>query len=703
MLITSFSGLQINNALLARSLATACLLMFGSEWAFAKSAVPPAENAAEEESPVQVYQETFFNRFNPQTAWDMVQRLPGFTLDSGEDLRGFGGAAGNVLIDSERPSSKVGGIEDALRRIPASQVVRIEVIRGTAGLSEAAGQAVVANVYRRRAGAAGNWELKLERAADGTANPAGELTLARRLGVWDTSTKLNALWERFPLEGWRIQSDANGDLGSSQLEDRPSVLADAFVSSEGTRSVADGLLTLTGRFGRSAFLPNTERLGFDGRLPDKTPDDRLFIDFDSIFVEGELGIDWTRVLATRWSLKILSLSSFQDLEQEQIVRSERPVGQLNTESVFLRLQDSFETIVRGTLSSDASSRFRPEFGGELTYNRLDSRLSLQSMDAGGSSSIALPAANVLVEELRGEVFANAIWQIRQSLVLETGLAAEASEISVSGDASSSQNFTFAKPFATLIFDARPGVQLRLGARHTVGQLDFSEFAASASAEDDRLLAGNPNLGPDQTTRASFTTDMRAERRGALNVEVFHEWRWDVIEQVELSPGFFGAANAGDGRVWGVSANASILLNSIIAGGLIEIEADIRNSSFRDPLTGADRDLSNVESPTILAEFRQDLTPQRLSWGLSYRAARDGAFYFADEESFTNNGEQWSAFIETTRYWDARINFSLRNIDGRLFKRERRFYTPSRAGSFAGSEFIDRERGMFAALTFTRQF
>ncbi|MEM6545145.1 MAG: Plug domain-containing protein, partial [Pseudomonadota bacterium] len=75
---------------------------------------------------VKIYDRAFFDRFNPQTASDLIDRLPGFTLDAGaESLRGFGGAAGNVLIDGERPTSKSGGIEEALRRTPANQVERI--------------------------------------------------------------------------------------------------------------------------------------------------------------------------------------------------------------------------------------------------------------------------------------------------------------------------------------------------------------------------------------------------------------------------------------------------------------------------------------------------------------------------------------------------------------------------------------------------
>ncbi|MEM8489422.1 MAG: TonB-dependent receptor [Pseudomonadota bacterium] len=653
---------------------------------------------------VKIYDRAFFDRFNPQTASDLIDRLPGFTLDAGaESLRGFGGAAGNVLIDGERPTSKSGGIEEALRRTPANQVERIEVIRGSAGLSEAAGQAVVANIIRFRNRTAGSYELKLERAGDGIVYPSSEVTLARSIGEWTTSTKANAFWERFPLKGPRLQLDANGELVSSQFEDRPFVFWQAFVSSEAKRALAGGTLTLTGRVISSNFLPDTERLGYDGRLPDETPDSRFFIDFDSIFKGGEFGIDWSRRLSSGWNIKLLSLSSIDRLDDQQDVTTERPVGTVVSGSDFSLIEDGLETIFRTAISSSGRGQFTSEFGGEVTFNRLDSSLALSTFEGDEVSVIDLPAANVTVEELRGEVFANLIWQAGESVSVEGGFALEASEISVSGDASNSQTFSFVKPFLNVIYDWRPGIQLRTGLRRTVGQLNFSEFAASASAEDDRFLGGNPTLGPDQTTRGSLTIDLRSDARGALNLELFHEWRDDVIEQVELPSGAFGADNAGDGTVWGLTANASLSLSRFISGGLFEIEADIRNSSFTDPFTGQDRDLSNVESPTVFAEFRQDLTAHRVSWGASYRAALDNQVFFADEESFSTEGETYRLFVETTRYFGLRINLALRNIGGRSRDRERRFFAPSRAGVFTGTELINRERGMFATITVSGQF
>ena len=70
----------------------------------------------------------------------MVERLPGFTFDEGSSDRGFGANAGNVLIDGARPTAKSGGLSAALKRIPADQVEKIEIIRGGVGGGEAAGQ-----------------------------------------------------------------------------------------------------------------------------------------------------------------------------------------------------------------------------------------------------------------------------------------------------------------------------------------------------------------------------------------------------------------------------------------------------------------------------------------------------------------------------------------------------------------------------------
>lgn len=667
--------------------------------ASAEAQSEPAEASAQ----TQVYARDFFDRFNPQTARDIVDRIPGFTFDPGDDLRGFGGAAGNVLIDGVRPTSKTGGIADALSRIPANDVERVEVIRGGAGTSEASGQTVVANIIRAGRARSASWRAELERNSEGVTYPFFEGSLTARTGEWTSSTKLTAFWEQFDLVGRRDRLDANGELIVAQTEDRPSVLTQGYLSTEASRALGGGTLTLNARGGVSGFFPVTDRFQFDGRAPDGAPDGRVYIDYDSVEWTGEASADWTRTYANDWTFKSILLASSTPLDEETIIREERPVTAISGGSRFTNRQIPIETILRAVFSRGGERPLKPEVGLEAAYNRLDSEFELITRGADGAETrIDLPAADVVVEEYRSEAFANLVWNAAPKWAIETGIAVEASEISVSGEAQNSQTFLFAKPSASVLFQPTSSLQLRLGAERSVGQLDFGDFAASAEGEQDRQFGGNPDLGPDQTWRGAFTLDWREEAVGALNLEVFHEWRSDVLEQLVLPSGAFGLANAGEGRVWGIEASGSLQLQPILPGGLLEVNATLQDSSFDDPLTGETRVLNDIPSPIVSVSFRQDLPARQTSWGINYTAVEENTFFFGNEISGDRDSDYIEIFAETTRWFGMKSRLALRNVGGRTFRTNRRFFSPDRSGDFVGSEWVDRDRGMFVTLTFEGQ-
>ena len=240
-----------------------------------------------------VYPASDFAAFNPQSALDIVERTPGFVLVEGEEVRGFGAAGGNVLIDGARPSSKSGGIADALRRIPAGQVERVEVIRN-ANTSEAQGQALVLNVVRVRGGVSGTWFLEAEHTSRDITYPRGEVTYSRSIGGWETSIKANAFWEEFPFETRRFNRDASGRLISTFNTSLPSTFTEAFISGDASRPLAGGRLNLNGRFGRSEYYFDQPSEIFLGRLPGGAPDQGQLTQYDSLDWVGELGVDFTR-------------------------------------------------------------------------------------------------------------------------------------------------------------------------------------------------------------------------------------------------------------------------------------------------------------------------------------------------------------------------------------------------------------------------
>ena len=649
------------------------------------------------------YPDAYFAKFNPQTAWDMVTRIPGFTIDAGDDIRGFGAGAGNVLIDGARPSSKSGGIEEALKRVLARSVARIELIRGTASASEASGQAVVANVITEASDATGRWTVEFERSPAGDLNLMSEVVYAQSVGPWLTSSQIDVAREQRPLDGTRTSRDAEGLVTFVDRESSPSDARRFAFASQAERPAAGGSLAVNGRISHRPLSVATLRRGFDGGLRSGVPDEQLIIDLERDSTDLEIGVDWSRSISQSWNVKFLSLSSLEQLTSQSIVNRERPTGAWASTSLFDSDQEALESILRGTLTHANNESRRTELGAEITYNRLDSELTLIVDDADGPREIEVPAADVVVDEIRGEAFANAIWQIDNRLSFEAGLAVEYSRISVAGDARNRRSFTFIKPAATVVYTARDGVQFRASATREVGQLSFSDFAASASAADDRFLGGNPDLGPDQANRLALAMDLRAEAYGALNIEVFHEWRENILEQVVLPSGVAGLDNAGSARVWGASISADVALDRIMPGGLLGIEAQLLDSRFDDPLTLSERAVSSIDEADVYIELRQDRVGAPIAWGVWYRAPLEGPFYFADEISLNRDSRSFGAFLETTRLMGVKMTLKFSGLGNETFSRQREFFTPDRAGVFSGSELIRRGRGAFVTFTVAGQF
>lgn len=108
---------------------------------------PVAAYAQERVGGRTVYPASFFQQFAPSTALQVVERVPGFRLqDIDQDVRGFGQAAGNVVINGERPSSKSDNLETLLAQIPAARVLRVEVGPGDGFGAEFAGRPQVLNL-----------------------------------------------------------------------------------------------------------------------------------------------------------------------------------------------------------------------------------------------------------------------------------------------------------------------------------------------------------------------------------------------------------------------------------------------------------------------------------------------------------------------------------------------------------------------------
>ena len=89
------------------------------------------------------YGPSFFAQYNLTNAEDMLRRIPGVSaiLDATGVLnqaRGLGASGDQILINGKRMASKSTDVAAALRRIRATNVERVELLRGTASGTAAA-------------------------------------------------------------------------------------------------------------------------------------------------------------------------------------------------------------------------------------------------------------------------------------------------------------------------------------------------------------------------------------------------------------------------------------------------------------------------------------------------------------------------------------------------------------------------------------
>ena len=303
----------------------------------------------------QTYPAAFFDQYTPQNALEMIERLPGFSFDQGDNKRGFGGNAGNVLIDGARPASKSGGLRGALSRIPAAQVIRIEILRGGVGAGEAAGQSTVANVIRAQTGSSGTWAAKLRAVENANVEPNIEGTVTGKYGEWDASFDgdiggrpgyRHAIIDTEAADGQLLRSSDEVLLERSRW---------AFFNGEGSREFEAGKLTLNGRLGGDKWRGDFERKQYNGRRPDEGAADgsRIFNERNS-FEVAEFGADWTQT-NDDWKWRMIGLGVVNETD---FTISAAQTGAHNSQFDFQQERLKKEFILRSTYSKVGGGDFQ---------------------------------------------------------------------------------------------------------------------------------------------------------------------------------------------------------------------------------------------------------------------------------------------------------------------------------------------------------
>lgn len=628
---------------------------------------------------VTVYTPDFFASASPANATDMVSRVPGFVLDTGDNVRGFAGAVGNVLVDGERPTVKGDELFDLIRRIPAASVARIELIRGGAPGIDMGGKPVVVNIVRSQA----STSTALLAVAN-VSGPNGRQFPAMRL-------EATRRGPGYALEGGMFYGTGVNDSGGRGRQ---------------TRRDGAGLLLEDGPFtsitNYNAFeargtgelrRPGSQvwRANFNYQWVDEEQEERadvlsandVLLGFDRSYYyferyRGSFGADHTRSLSERVNLSLQFLQSLQDASIDATSDGGGPVKR------YVNEETSGETILRGSLAWRRSDTLSIEGGGEFAFNFLEGDTALSV----GGVPIPLPSSSVRVTERRGEAFTTATWRPSPRWSIEAGLRVETSVIGQTGDADQERTFTFPKPRLNIAFSPDADSQIRLRLEREVGQLDFGDFVASASLENGQVNAGNADLEPERSWIVEAVYERRFWGRGSATLKLSHAEVEQVVDLIPIENLFDAPGNIGDGTRDLAQINLTLPLDRFgISGGLFSTEVQWRRSEVTDPLTRQRRRISSQSPMRWEAHFTQDVARFNLTWGVDVFGGFEEVYYRIREVRRVEIDTFATVFAEWRPATNLQLRVELQNVTNRERRQIREFYDgPRNLGVVDGSEY-----------------
>ncbi len=634
-------------------------------------AAPPLQNpnpaVASAPAGVTVYPPAFFAAMQPQTAYDMINRIPGFVFDSGDTARGFAGTASNVLIDGARPASKSDTADSILSRIPASDVERIELIRGGAPGIDMHGRTVMANVIRKKGD-----ETQITVSVqdnlflnDGHTIPGGSIIFSKRFGERTIEAQLSRY------------SSLDDSVGDGTITTIPSsggqTIQNARTAGHGG---GVGLMTnykgpeLGGNFSANFKLEETY---FNNGLSYGLPP-TLVVNDHQRGRDGELGVNYERKFG-KFDLELIGL---QHLERDTATETQIQTGD---NAFFHQNLLSGESIGRVVLHYQAHPNLTFEGGGEAVYNFLDGN----EYFTDNGAAITLPSSDVTVKETRGEVFGQMDWKITPKLKLEAGARFEYSKISEDGDAHSERSFFYPKPRLLLTWDPWTDTQVRLRFERKLGQLNFSNFVSSVDLAGAGVKGGNPELRPDDHWQYEAAIEQRFWGKGSIVITALHEQISDVSDYIPIAgtiPLIDGPGNIGSGTSDQLDIEGTFPLDRFgIPGGQFKSTTIWRTSSVTDPVTHQDRRITAQRPDQIQFEYDQDVPQWKSTFSLVWFKGWRETYYRLGEIDRFHIGDQYmQAEWDYTPMKGLKISTQIDNLLPFKFYRHRTVWDGVRNGS-----------------------
>lgn len=595
------------------SATTALIALAAATRAAAQAPTAPAPQT--EAAPVnRAYTPADFARFAPQTAFDMVSRVPGFTIQEPreEEQRGLGQAQENVLINGQRIANKSGGAVDQLRKTPAVSVERIEIVDAASlGVAGLAGQ--VANVVVKQARASGRFEWRPDfRAHYSRPN----------LFRGSASYTGKQAWLDYTLS---VEDQAGrGAFGGPVLITGPD---GALVERRDERFHAESdLVTFKTLFGIDGPGSSTGRLMLSVTpywAPSAVRDRRVRADGDDRGRVTETGLTGgyydvnadVDVALGPGRLKLIGVRHFdyEPVITTQVTRFDS--GAPATGIRLSRISRIAETIGRAEYSW-TGGRNAWQLSFERADNNLDQRGALASLTpAGGFAPTPFPDGTGKVREVRYEGIATLSRPLTRKLDLQLVGGGEWSTLErVDGDVPP-RRFFRPKGSASLAWRPAPGWDASLKLSRRVGQISFYDFLSQPNLSLDRQNEGNPDLVPPQSWELEAQVRRELGPWGKSSLRVFAHRVEDIIDIVPIGAAGEGVGNLPSASRFGAESVSTLQFDPVgWKGARLDWTIGFLHTRVRDPLTGAWRPISGTQDGYASLEFRRDVPNSPLAWG-----------------------------------------------------------------------------------------
>lgn len=636
------------------------------------------------------YPPEVFAAQNPANAAEMLARVPGFILDTGNGARGFEGSAGNVLVDGRRPASKTDSLQQILERIPAAKVARIEIVRGGAPGVDMQGKAVLANVVLKDESAL-RGQVEAEGFDAGDGRHFGALKFQASGGGarnWEVSGLMGRGFSSLLGQGVSRSGTSAGPGSTVRIETEDDGPLRQFTGAY-EQPVAGGKLRL------NTFLYN-DRVKFEEDDVDTITGAASAYDEINPNSTRELGANFSRPLSPRTQLELVGLWQRNGFGVAGV--SSGPDGR----ETFDVDRVTRETIARAVVKRTWAPAFSTELGAEAARNRLRSASSFQA----DGVDVPLPAADVGVRERRAELFAKASSRIAPAWSLDGQIRYERSTIAATGDVQLEKTLSYLKPRLVLTWSPSPSTQVRLRGEREVGQLDFDAFVARGSLNSATgVTAGNPDLEPERAWVAEAAFERRFWERGAVVLTATHAEVQGVVDRGPVftpTGAFDRPANIGDGSRDTLRLELTAPLDRIgLPRGLLKGFVVRRWSQVEDPTTATSRRISGQRPVEWEVKVTQDLPARNLTWGVELYGGYQQTYYrFNAIDTF-----KLDPFLMTYLEWrprpDVQVRVEWENITRRGYRQSTTTFAGVRDPEARGPAALSDRNFHFGQIVYAR--